>query len=150
MMRVAVDTSVLVAALHSGHEYHGKARPWFDAIDRKEIDGLITTHALAETWATLSRLPLAPRVTPKQAADMVARLHRLFRVVSIDAALYHEAIDRCATRGFCSGVVFDALHLLAAEREAADRILTFNARDFDRLTIASSPAIHVPPDPECG
>jgi predicted nucleic acid-binding protein len=115
-MRVAVDTSVLVAALHSG---------------------LITTHALAETWATLSRLPLAPRVTPKQAAEMVARLHRLFRVVSIDAALYHEAIDRCATRGFSSGVVFDALHLLAAERETADRILTFNARD-GRPTPAST------------
>lgn len=146
-MRVGIDTSVLVAASHRGHEHHVRVQPWIDAIGRNEIEGLITTHALAETWATLSRLPLTPRVTPKQAAEMVARLHRIFRIVSLDAALYQDAIDRCAGRGLSSGAVFDALHLVAAEREAAERVLTFNARDFDRLTITSSPRIHVPPDP---
>lgn len=147
-MKVAADTSVLVAALHSGHEWHARARHWIEAVSRKEIDGLITTHALAETWATLSRLPLRPRVQPRQAADLVEQLHRVFAVISLDPSHYRAAIERCVNQGVSSGAVFDALHLMAAEREGAERLLTFNARDFDRLALASSPRIHVPTGPD--
>lgn len=145
-MKLLFDTSVLVAALHAGHEHHARAKPWLAAVDRSSLDGLITTHAIAETWATLSRLPIAPRLTPAQAFQVVARLDQAFSVVALDLDLYRGAIDRCAGRGFSSGSVFDALHLVAAEREKVDSLLTFNQRDFERLTVSSSPEILVPPE----
>jgi predicted nucleic acid-binding protein len=43
--------------------------------------------------------------------------------------------------------VFDALHLLAAERQRVDAFATFNPSDFERLVTEDSPRIVVPPDP---
>jgi hypothetical protein len=62
-------------------------------------------------------------------------------------ALYADALARCAAHGLKSGVVFDALHLLDAERAGAEAFLTFNASDFLRLSHGPSPKIVVPPDP---
>jgi hypothetical protein len=54
---------------------------------------------------------------------------------------------RCSGRGLRSGAIYDALHLLAAEREAADIFLTFNVDDFRRLAEPTSPRVLAPPDP---
>jgi hypothetical protein len=60
---------------------------------------------------------------------------------------YQAAIDRCAERSLKSGSVFDAIHLIAAERRAAGVLLTFNPEDFARLREGDSVRIVVPPDP---
>jgi predicted nucleic acid-binding protein len=44
-------------------------------------------------------------------------------------------------------VVYDALHLVEAERAGADVFLTFNPSDFERLAVGLKPRIVVPPDP---
>jgi predicted nucleic acid-binding protein len=40
--------------------------------------------------------------------------------------------------GFTGGVVYDALHLQAAEKAGAKTLVTFNRRDFDRLAAGTS------------
>jgi hypothetical protein len=86
-------------------------------------------------------------VTPQQACSIVKRLEQVFQVVPLDVTAYHDAIERCANRGFSSGAVFDALHLIAAEHHKTDGLLTFNVMDFQRLATPASPRIIVPPDP---
>jgi hypothetical protein len=54
---------------------------------------------------------------------------------------------RCSDRGLRSGAVYDALHLVAAERWGADLFLTFNTHDFTRMALAPGPRIAAPPDP---
>ncbi len=88
-MLVAIDTSVLVAAIVAAHESHAPAKPWLDAI----------------------------------------------------------AIERCSARALKSGVIFDALHLIAAERSGAEVLLTFNPGDFSRLAQGERPKIIVPSAP---
>jgi hypothetical protein len=61
--------------------------------------------------------------------------------------VYEEALQRCTDRGFASGVVFDALHLVGAELAGVDALVTFNDADFVRLAVPTSPRIVVPPDP---
>jgi hypothetical protein len=51
----------------------------------------------------------------------------------MDPPVYNEALQRCTDRGFASGVVFDALHLVGAEHAGADALVTFNGADFLRL-----------------
>lgn len=63
------------------------------------------------------------------------------------AESYLAATQRCASRGLKSGVVYDALHLVEAERAGADVFLTFNPSDFERLAVGLKPRIVVPPDP---
>ena len=58
-----------------------------------------------------------------------------------------HATERCASRGLKSGVIYDALHLVEAERTGADVFLTFNPSDFERLAAGSKPRIVVPPAP---
>ena len=50
-------------------------------------------------------------------------------------------------RARSSCVVYDALHLVEAERAGADVFLTFNPSDFERLAVGSKPRIVVPADP---
>jgi hypothetical protein len=46
-----------------------------------------------------------------------------------------------------SGAVYDALHLVTAEVEAAELFLTFHIEDFTRLSEPGGPRIVAPPDP---
>jgi hypothetical protein len=46
-----------------------------------------------------------------------------------------------------SGAVYDALHLVEAEREGASILLTFKRDDLTRLVDNEHLAIVVPPDP---
>ena len=77
----------------------------------------------------------------------VSNLPNRMRVAPLTAGAYLAAIDRCSTRGLKSGVIFDALHLIAAERSGAEALLTFNPSDFTRLAEAVSPKIVVPSAP---
>lgn len=144
---MAFDTSVLVAGLHQVHPHHRRALAWIDAVAEGRGTGLVTWHTLAELWSVLTRLPSSARPSPEQALQIVHRVRDVFDVRSLEPAIYDEALRRCADRGFSSGVIFDALHLIAAEHAVADALVTFNSADFLRLALPTSPRILVPPDP---
>ncbi len=146
-MKVAFDTSVLVAASIVGHPHEARALAWVHAARRGEVDGAMSTHALAETWATLTALPIEPRVAPTAAARVVERLAEHLDVVEISTPVYREAIRRCSDRGHRSGALYDALHLVTAEQWGADVLLTFNTAHFTRLAREGGPRVLAPPDP---
>ncbi len=146
-MKVAFDTSVLVAGLHRAHPHHARAVVWVDAVAQRHVTGLVTYHALVELWSVLTRLPSSMRASPAQALQLVDRVRQVFEVVTLESTIYDDAMQRCTDRGFSSGIVFDALHLVAAERSAAHVVVTFNGSDFTRLITPTSPRIIIPPDP---
>ncbi len=47
-MRVAFDTSVLVAALVASHLHHARALPWLHAVAKGTLDGVVDAHTLGE------------------------------------------------------------------------------------------------------
>jgi predicted nucleic acid-binding protein len=146
-MRLAFDTSVLVAALVEPHPFHQRALPWIEALETGKAAGTCTCHALAETWSVLTRLPLEPSISPPMATVAMERLAQKLEVIDIGVDLYWNAIQRCTATGVRSGALFDALHLVVAEATDADFFVTFNAADFRRLAVDASPEIRVPPDP---
>lgn len=146
-MKVAFDTSVLVAGVHRAHPHHARAIVWIDAVAEERMTGLVTWHALAELWSVLTRMPGSARTSPAQAWQVARRVRDVFDVRSLEPVAYDEGLQRCSDRGLSSGVIFDALHLVAAEHAGADALVTFNGADFLRLTAPSSPRIAIPPDP---
>lgn len=146
-MKVAFDSSVLIAGTHDGHPHHRRAIVWIDAVLDGRITGVLTWHALAEIWSVLTRLPVPARLSPEQALRVVRGIQGVFQLQSLEPSVYDEALQRCTDRGFASGVVFDALHLVGAEHAGADAIVTFNGADFLRLASPTSPRVVVPPDP---
>ena len=144
-MLVAIDTSVLVAGTIAAHESHAPAMQWLDAIDRGEVKAIVSTHALAELYGVLTRIPRG--LSPAEAQVTVSNLPNRMRVVPLTVGAYMAAIERCGSRALKSGVIFDALHLIAAERSGAQALLTFNASDFTRLARDESLKIVVPSAP---
>ena len=146
-MKIAFDSSVIIAGTHDRHPHHGRAIVWLDAVLEQRIAGVITWHALAEVWSVLTRMPPPTRLSPEQTLRVVRRVQGVFQLQQVEPAVYNEALQRCTDRGFASGVVFDALHLVGAELAGADALVTFNGSDFLRLASPTSPRIIIPPDP---
>jgi predicted nucleic acid-binding protein len=144
-MLLAIDTSVIVAGALAHHAFHERAVVWQAAIHRGEVHAMVCAHALAEVYSVLSKLPGG--LSPAGARLLVGRVARQVRVIAPRGESYLAAAERCASRGLKSGVVYDALHLIEAERSSADIFLTFNPSDFERLAVGTTPRILVPPDP---
>ncbi len=138
--RTLLDTSVLVAALEAGHPHHAVARPYLEEGHREERTLFVSAHALAETFAVLTVLPVAPRITTTEAQRLLREsVLRVAEVVTLDAADYDAALERMVAFDLFSGAVYDALHVRAAEKAGAAELVTFNGRDFRRM----------PPEPPC-
>lgn len=146
-MKVAFDTSLIVAAVVAAHPQHARARIWFNAAINNQIKGFASWHAIAEAWAVLTRMPLNPAISGESAHKILQRIEKIISLSAVSANIYREAIERCASLSLRSGVIFDAIHTLTAEKVATDIILTFNLRDFQRLATSFSPRIVEPPNP---
>lgn len=133
-MKIAFDTSVLVAGSVTSHPEFARAAAWLDAADRGDIEFVWASHAYAETWSVLTRLPLAERLDPDAVSSVLDSLTALRPPTSTLLADYRDAATRCAAAGVRSGAIFDALHLTIAERESVDALLTLNLKDFERLS----------------
>lgn len=144
-MKVALDTSVIVAGVIEDHPHHARASWWLRT--RRNLERVASWHAYAEAWAVLTALPIEPRVSGEVASAVLDRLRRSIRFVAPRAATYPSAARRCNARGLRSDAVYDALHLVTAEGEAAKLFLTFNVDDFARLSEPNGPRIAAPPDP---
>jgi predicted nucleic acid-binding protein len=144
-VKAALDTSVIVAGVIEAHPQHARARWWL--APRRRLEVIAAWHAYAEAWAVLTALPIEPRVTGEVAAAVLDRVRRTVRFILPREATYPSAIVRCNARSLRSGAVYDALHLITAERESADLLVTFNAGDFTRMIEPDGPRVIAPPDP---
>lgn len=133
-MKVFFDTSVLVAAVLAEHPHHARALPAIRSTLSSRNEACIAAHALAETYAVLTTLPVSPRIGPEAAQKLVAEnLVGQFEVVALTAREYERLIRSLPERGAMGGAVYDVLQLECAIKAAADRIYTFNVSDFRRL-----------------
>lgn len=135
-MKALFDSSVLITAVVDQLPNHAAALACYRRFRGHggRDAGFCTTHALAECYATLTALPLSPRVQPAEAARLVRENFLAdLTVVELVAADYDAALTRAERLGLSSGIVYDAIHLAAAERKRCDRLYTFNLGDFQRL-----------------
>lgn len=147
-MIVAFDTSVLVPALVPALPEHGAAYTWIRAATEARFDGIMSWHAFAEAWSVLTHIPnLKPAPTPASARESLYSLGKIMRCCPLGASAYQAAVDRCSERGLRSGAIFDALHLICAEMEGAEILVTANVEHFQRLTVAAGPRIVLPATP---
>ena len=133
-MKLCFDTSVLVAALVQAHPHHGLAFPRLKAVHAGKITGAITTHALAELFATLTALPLKPKIPPGEVQRLLNRdIGARFEVIPLTVEMHAEALDLTVRQGLASGAIYDALHLTGARSAGCDHLLTLNMRHFKAL-----------------
>jgi predicted nucleic acid-binding protein len=131
-VKIYFDTSALVTALVDQLPNHEAALSCLAAACR-DHEAMASTHALAEVYATLTALPLPRRIQAGEARTLIEGLRQKLVIVALSARLYDRAITRVAAQGMSSGVIYDALHLEAAEHADCRRLHTYNLGDFQRL-----------------
>ena len=133
-MKAFFDTSVLVPAMVDQLRNHARCFPAFREYSGDGNEGFCSTHVLAECYSVMTALPLRRRIGPLDAQRLIRdTVTRRLTVISLGTDDYLEAIDRVSGNGLVSGIVYDALHLIAAERAACERIYTFNVDHFQRI-----------------
>lgn len=135
-----LDSSVLVAALVEDEPNHAaclhllvqkKAAAW--------------SHALAETFATLTGGKLGLRVAPDVATELIElSLVPRLRMVELTATDIVKALRQTEVVGVRGGAFYDYLHLAAARKSGASVLYTLNARHFMALARSGDPRIELP------
>lgn len=128
---IALDTSVVVAALLSWHEGHESAR-------RAASGGAIPAHALLESYSVLTRLPAPHRVAPDVANRLLTGWFSPDTILHPAPALGASIVARLATAGIAGGAVYDALVALTAAEHGAE------LRTRDRRAAVTYDALSVP------
>ena len=133
-MNIFFDTTVLIAASVQDHPHHAQALPAVRRAQHRQDKGFISVHSIAEVYATLTRLPVRPRIHPVEAQRiLVEDVLPYFEAVLIDPSDYVNALSNIATHGWIGAKICDALLLSCAAKCLTDRIYTFNLGDFRAL-----------------
>ena len=133
-MKTLFDTSVIVSGIVESHPMHSKCLPWLQRAKAGEVECIIVSHTLAETYAVLTTLPVKPRISPLVAQRLIdTNLESMARIVSLTTVDYRSTLERMAELGLSGGTVYDALIATVARRLSIDKLLTLNADDFRRV-----------------
>ena len=126
-MKIYFDSSALIAAMVSEEIHHERAA---EALSESS-DGFTSNHALSEVFATLTGGRLRLHLSPAEAAEIIEHnISGRLAITEITTTDYRKAISDCHAVGARGGGIFDMLHLQAARRGKARRILTINVRHF--------------------
>jgi len=128
------DTTVLVASSSAAHPHFPQASAAVARVLSGKEKGFVSLHSVAETYAALPRLPVVPRIHPLEAVRLI-RENVLLKFHTVAAAKddYLEALALVSNSGWPGAKVYDALLLRCAEKCGAQRVYTFNLRDFRHL-----------------
>jgi predicted nucleic acid-binding protein len=135
-----LDSSVLVAALVEDEPTHESC---LQLLRSKSL--VVWTHALAETFATLTGGRLGIRVSPAIAAQLIegSLLPRL-RLVELGGEELVEGIRGSDAAGARGGAIYDLMHLTAARKSSAKTLYTLNTRHFEAIARRGDPEIELP------
>lgn len=120
MTTLAADTSVAVPLLVSTHAAHQAVTRWWDGRDIA-----LSGHALAETYAVLTRLPGDIRLVPADAARLLTE--RFAEPLVLGSGPASDLPKVLARLEIAGGAAYDALVALAAVAHDAD-LATRDAR----------------------
>ena len=95
--------------------------------------GVSRPHALAEVFSVLTGNP-ETRISADDAARVLENLTKHLEFVELSAADVLAAAKQARKKGVRGGRIHDFLHVAAAEKASAVRILTLDKHDFSDLT----------------
>ncbi len=132
-MTIALDSSVIVAALLSWHEKHHAAAKAVERALASKGGVVIPAHALFESFAVMTRLPAPHRLAPSDALTLLRDNFTSTRIATLTARNVWPILQKLAQLGLAGGLTYDAIILEAATDGGATELLTLSERDYERL-----------------
>jgi len=128
---IFLDTSVLVAVAQVSHERHKASVELWNGCERK--DTAVSAHTLAELYNTLTGMPPALRLRPRDAVLAIETFLKRVMPIALTPEEYVAALRRTTEGGLTGGIVYDALLLKCARKCEAEPIYTWNLRHFQAV-----------------
>jgi predicted nucleic acid-binding protein len=141
-MKIFFDTSVLMASFWLEHPGHIQSLEVFH--QATPLHASCGLHSLAEFYSGITALPVRNRFDPQQTSLYIDEIRKRCTLVWLTEDEYAETIEKVASRGFKSGMVYDALLLRCAEKAGADIIYTWNLKHFRVIEPSLSDRIRTP------
>jgi predicted nucleic acid-binding protein len=135
-----LDTSVILASLDPDEAHHA-------ACDRIVAAGGhgVYVHALAETFSILTGGRHGRRLSATTAARLIQQsVVPYVQTQTLTGKDVMAALGECESRGVRGGAIYDWLHLAAARKAGAERLVTLDLRDFQSLARPGDPRIEMP------
>ena len=130
-MLVALDSSVLIAAVLAWHEHHLASHREVERLAASDADAVIPTHALLESYSVITRLPAPHRLCPVDARKLLEGSFRDWATAPYPEQIW-SLIGRIADTETTGGAVYDGLIVESALAAGADEIVTWNVNHFQR------------------
>ena len=128
-MKLFFDSSVLVPVSYADHPHHESSVQAFLAAGKEDFCALQT---LGEVYATLTGLPLRPRITGRDGILILKQICARLSVVSLSEQEYVSALESVAAT-IVGGAAYDVLIAQCAVKSGADVNLTWILQDFTRI-----------------
>jgi predicted nucleic acid-binding protein len=129
------DTSCMIAAVCSWHEYHEAAAREIESRLTGRAKMIVAAPALVEAYAVLTRLPPPHRLSPQTALTLLdSNFLKLGAVVALNAKSYKTLLLHAPKNGVAGGRTYDAVIGACAVQGKASSVLTFNPGDFGALS----------------
>lgn len=139
-MSVFLDTSVILASLDPDEPHHAAC----DRIVAAGGNG-VYVHALAETFSVLTGGRQGRRLSAAAAVRLIEQsVVPYVQMRTLTGKDVMVALGECESRGVRGGAIYDWLHLAAARKAGAERLVTLDRRDFQSLARPGDPAIGMP------
>ncbi len=130
-MKAFFDTSVLVAAFWGDHVHHDAS---LGLLACAQVEGAACSlHSLAETYNTVTNLPVRPLVLPEHVFLFLEELPARLTLVGLDETEYISTIRDVVQRKLRGGLIYDALLLACARKWGAKTIYTWNVNHFKEI-----------------
>lgn len=145
MAGLALDTSVIVSALMARHEHHARAASALTRALAGSEPVIVPIPALVESYSVLTRLPPPFRIGPDAAREALAlTFEGRASLAAPQADGFWRFLASLVPLQVAGGATYDAVILECARAAGAAALLTFNARDFERLAAPLDIEIRVP------
>ena len=128
-MRIFFDSSVLIPVFYADHAHHESSARAFLRAGNEDFCALRT---LGEVYATLTGLPVRPRITGPEGIAIVKRIRERLTLVSLSEQEYVSVLET-ASPTVIGNAAYDALIAGCAMKADAAVLLTWNVRHFTRL-----------------
>ena len=140
-MKRFFDSSVLIPVSYADHPQHSSSAKSFLEAGK---DGFCARRTLGEVYATLTGLPLRPRITGPEGMSIVNQIRERLTLISLSDQEYVSALGRASSESIVGASAYDALIAQCALKAGADVLLTWNVRDFTRLAPAVARIVKTP------
>jgi predicted nucleic acid-binding protein len=131
-----------VPVFYADHQHHDFSAKIFLGADKQDFCALRT---LGEVYATLTGLPIRPRITGPEGIAIVKLIRQRLTIVSLSEQEYVSTLE-AASPTIVGGAAYDLLIAQCAIKARADILLTWNTRDFTRFGADISRLVKTPID----